>query len=48
MINAVTGIPLKDMIREVLPFIVVLIVALLLLILFPGIVLWLPRLFGYA
>lgn len=47
VINAVTGIPLRDIVREILPFILVLILALLLLILFPEIVLWLPRQFGY-
>lgn len=47
VINAVTGIPLRDIIREVWPFMAVLICALLVLILFPDIVLWLPRLLGY-
>ena len=47
VINGVTGIPLKEIIREILPFIVVLLFALLLMILFPATVLWLPRLFGY-
>jgi TRAP-type transport system large permease protein len=36
------------MIREIWPFLGVLVAALLLLVLVPGIVLWLPRLFGYA
>lgn len=48
VINAVTGIPLRDIIREVWPFMAVLIFALLVLILFPDIVLWLPRLLGYS
>lgn len=48
VINAVTGIPLRDIIREVLPFLCVLIFALLVMILFPGLVLFLPRVFGYA
>lgn len=47
VINAVTGIPLRDIVREIFPFILVLVFALLLLILFPEIVLWLPRQFGY-
>ncbi|EBA08771.1 TRAP transporter large permease [Sagittula stellata] len=47
VINAVTGISLKDIIAEVLPFLAVLIAALLALIFFPGIVLFLPRLMGY-
>ncbi len=48
VINAVTGIPLGEIIRETWPFIAVLIGALLVLILVPDIVLWLPRTFGYA
>ena len=47
VINAVTGIPLKEIIREIWAFLFVLIGALLLMILVPDIVLWLPRLFGY-
>ena len=47
VINAVTGIPLKDIIREIWAFLFVLLGALLLMILVPDIVLWLPRLFGY-
>ena len=46
--NAVTGIPLGAMIREIWGFIFVLVVALVAMILFPEIVLWLPRVFGYA
>ncbi|MCQ0988916.1 TRAP transporter large permease [Jiella marina] len=48
VINAVTGIPLRAIIREIWLFMAVLVAALLILILFPDIVLWLPRLFGYA
>ncbi|NKB29459.1 MAG: TRAP transporter large permease subunit [Rhodobacteraceae bacterium] len=47
VINAVTRIPLGEIIREVIPFVLVLIGALLVLILSPGLVLWLPRMFGY-
>jgi tripartite ATP-independent transporter DctM subunit len=47
VINAVTGISLGQIIREIWAFLGVLIVALLALILFPGIVLFLPRLLGY-
>ncbi|XAT62288.1 TRAP transporter large permease subunit [Rhodobacteraceae bacterium Araon29] len=47
VINAVTGIPLKEIISEVWVFLGVLIFALLLMILVPEIVLWLPRVFGY-
>ena len=48
VINAVTGIQLKEIIAEIWPFLGVLILALLLMITAPGLVLWLPRLFGYA
>jgi tripartite ATP-independent transporter DctM subunit len=48
VINAVTRIPLSEMIREIWPFIAVLVAALLLLVLVPEIILWLPQQFGYA
>lgn len=48
VLNAVTGIPLSEIIREIWPFLIALLLALLGLVLFPGLVLWLPRLFGYA
>ena len=47
VINAVTGIPLIEIIRNIAPFFAVLVVALLILILSPDLVLWLPRVFGY-
>lgn len=47
VINALTGIPLKDIIREIWPFLAVLILALIVMTLVPDIVLWLPRTFGY-
>jgi len=47
VINAVTQIPLREIIGEIWAFLGVLILALACLILFPGIVLWLPRMFGY-
>ncbi|WP_417414576.1 TRAP transporter large permease [Hoeflea sp.] len=47
VINAVTQIPLREIIGEIWAFLGVLILALAALILFPGIVLWLPRMFGY-
>lgn len=48
VINAVAGIPLKEIIGEIWAFLFVLIVALVALILMPDLVLWLPRLFGYS
>lgn len=47
VINAVTQIPLREIIGEIWAFLAVLVFALAVLILFPGIVLWLPRMFGY-
>ena len=47
VISGVTGIRLQAMIREIWPFLLVLIGALLLMVLVPEIVLWLPRRFGY-
>ena len=47
VINAVTGISLKEIISEIWMFIFVLIIALLIMIFFPGIILWLPEMFGY-
>lgn len=48
VINAVTGIPLKEIIREIWAFLGILLVALVGMILLPDIVLWLPRVFGYG
>ncbi|WP_332700866.1 TRAP transporter large permease [Devosia sp.] len=48
VMNAVTGIPVKDIIQEIWPFVAVLLCALLILILVPETVLWMPRQFGYV
>jgi TRAP-type C4-dicarboxylate transport system permease large subunit len=47
VINAVTRIPLAEIIREVWPFLAVLVLSLLVMILVPDTVLFLPRLLGY-
>ena len=47
VISAVSRIPLKDMIREIWPFLGVLVVALFVMIMVPEIVLWAPRSLGY-
>ena len=47
VINATTGIKLTAIIREIWPFFFTLVAALLVMILVPDIVLWMPRLFGY-
>ncbi len=48
VINATTGAPMRDMIAEIWPFLLALIIALMTITLLPGIVLWLPRMFGYG
>jgi C4-dicarboxylate transporter DctM subunit len=45
--SGVTGVPLRAIVREVMPFLYVTIVALLIITFVPDVVLWLPRLFGY-
>ena len=47
VINAVSRIPLGEIIKEVIPFLLVLIAALFFMVSFPDLVLWLPRQFGY-
>ena len=47
VINAVTDIPLREIIGEIWAFLAVLIFALMIMIFSPNMVLWLPRLFGY-
>jgi tripartite ATP-independent transporter DctM subunit len=46
--NALTGIPIRDMIREGWAFLLMLTLLLLALVLFPQIVLWLPQSMGYG
>jgi tripartite ATP-independent transporter DctM subunit len=48
VINSLTGISLKEMIGEIWPFLGILLLALLLMVLVPETVLWLPRQFGYG
>ena len=48
VINAVSKIPIKEMLREIWPFLFMLIFSLILMILLPDMLLWLPRVFGYA
>ncbi|MDQ4137106.1 MAG: TRAP transporter large permease [Pseudomonadota bacterium] len=47
VMSGLTGIPLRDIIREIWAFIGILVAALLLMIFVPEVVLWLPRYFGY-
>jgi tripartite ATP-independent transporter DctM subunit len=48
VINATTGIPLRVIISDIWPWVAVLVVCLVLMIIFPDIVLWLPKMFGYV
>jgi tripartite ATP-independent transporter DctM subunit len=47
MMVKVSGVPLRDLVREVMPFLAVMFGALALITLLPDLVLWLPRLLGY-
>jgi C4-dicarboxylate transporter, DctM subunit len=47
MMVKIADVPLKDLVIDVFPFLVVMIIALALLTLFPDFVLWLPRVAGY-
>jgi tripartite ATP-independent transporter DctM subunit len=47
VISGSTGISISAIVRESIPFLIALLIALLAMILFPEIVLWLPRQFGY-
>jgi tripartite ATP-independent transporter DctM subunit len=48
LIAGVSGVPLHAVMRELGPFLIVLIGVLLLMIFFPGLVLWLPLQLGYV
>ena len=48
VINAITGIPLKTIINAIWPYILVLVAALLVMLLVPETVLFLPKQFGYV
>ena len=48
VINALTGTSLKGMIKESMPFMILLLLSLLMLTLFPQTVLWLPQSMGYS
>lgn len=48
VINATTGAPLRDMIIEIWPFLIALLLALMTITLVPELVLWLPVQMGYA
>ncbi len=48
IMTRIAEVPLRDIVREVLPFLFWLVVCLGLLIFFPDLSLWLPRVFGYG
>jgi len=47
MMTKIADVPLRDMVREVMPFLLAMVGALALITLVPDLVLWLPRLMGY-
>ena len=47
MMVKIADVPLKDLVRDVLPFLAAMIAALALITLVPSLVLSLPRLLGY-
>jgi C4-dicarboxylate transporter, DctM subunit len=48
IMTRIAEVPLRDLVREVLPFLWAMIGALALIAFFPDLVLWLPRLLGYG
>ncbi len=48
IVSSTTGTPLQDVIRQIWPFLAIMIVSLIILIFFPDIVLFVPRLMGYG
>ena len=47
IMTRIAEVPLRDLVRDVLPFLWAMIASLALITFFPDLVLWLPRLFGY-
>jgi len=48
VLNAVTGVSLEEITKNMIPFYVPLLIALILAIVFPSVVLWLPRVMGLS
>ena len=48
MMTKIANVSLRDIVREVMPFLGVMFIALLIITYVPGVVLFLPRLFGYT
>ncbi len=47
IMTRIANVPLKDIVRDVLPYLYTMILTLIVITFFPDTVLWLPRLFGY-
>ena len=47
IMTRIANVPLRDIVRDVLPFLYTMILSLIVITFFPDTVLWLPRLFGY-
>jgi len=47
VMTSITGVPLREIVRDVLPFLAAMMAALALITFVPETVLWLPRLLGY-
>jgi tripartite ATP-independent transporter DctM subunit len=47
IMQKIADVPLRDLVRESMPFLFAMIAALAAITVFPGLVLWLPRLLGY-
>ena len=47
IMTQISGLPLRDIVRDTLPFLVAMIAVLALITFVPETVLWLPRLLGY-
>jgi C4-dicarboxylate transporter DctM subunit len=47
IMTRIAEVPLRDLVRDTLPFLWAMLGALGLITFFPALVLWLPRLFGY-
>ena len=47
IMTRIAEVPLRDIVRDVLPFLWAMIASLVVITFFPEVVLWLPRMFGY-
>ena len=47
IMTRIAEVPLRDLVRDTMPFLYAMIGALVLITFFPSLVLWLPRLLGY-